>query len=284
MFDTQMQEFSKFEDVPSNLQNVNFTREMFPPDASVLQSLRLEKCMRFLPHLNDDGGFFVAILRKTGPVKVDERKKYFWNKKQELKVVKKSNKAKIDKLVSSVGEMSFLPDSELQEKVLKSKEYLGLDLPIENMYTFNKSYNKVRLVSKTLKNILHPGNHQLKIASTPGVEVLTANTMSCASANPFYLRGSSYHMVSSYVSKRVVLGVLSDIEQLLNSDQEDSIESVQLSPQMRDQLRSMEPGWFTFRFETEKFLLECPAYFSLKKTFLVLNEKKRNHYKCLLDL
>ncbi len=31
--------------------------------------LNLDRCMRFLPHHNDDGGFFVAILRKTKDVK-----------------------------------------------------------------------------------------------------------------------------------------------------------------------------------------------------------------------
>ena len=30
--------------------------------------LNLDRCMRFLPHHNDDGGFFVAILRKTKDV------------------------------------------------------------------------------------------------------------------------------------------------------------------------------------------------------------------------
>ena len=116
------------------------------------------------------------------------------------------------------------------------------------------------------------------------MHILAANSMSCASTNPFYLRGSSYHMVSSYVSKRVVHGEVDDIKQLLNREQEDSIETELLSLHMREQLGSLEPGWFTFRFETEKFVLECPAYFSVKKIFLMLNGKSRNHYKFLLDL
>ena len=38
---------------------------MFPPPAAG-PDLNLHRCLRFLPHLNDDGGFFVAILRKVG--------------------------------------------------------------------------------------------------------------------------------------------------------------------------------------------------------------------------
>ena len=32
---------------------------------SLNDKLNIDRCMRFLPHYNDDGGFFVAILRKT---------------------------------------------------------------------------------------------------------------------------------------------------------------------------------------------------------------------------
>jgi tRNA (cytosine34-C5)-methyltransferase len=30
--------------------------------------LHLDRCLRFLPHHNDDGGFFVALVRKTKPL------------------------------------------------------------------------------------------------------------------------------------------------------------------------------------------------------------------------
>jgi len=41
---------------------------MFPPDSSTAAGLHLERSMRFLPHLNNDGGFFVAIIKKTGEI------------------------------------------------------------------------------------------------------------------------------------------------------------------------------------------------------------------------
>ena len=38
---------------------------MFPPPPDTAQSLGLEKCLRLLPHNQNTGGFFVALLEKV---------------------------------------------------------------------------------------------------------------------------------------------------------------------------------------------------------------------------
>lgn len=40
----------------------------FPPPVEKARALKLERCMRMLPHDQDTGGFFVAVLVKTGPI------------------------------------------------------------------------------------------------------------------------------------------------------------------------------------------------------------------------
>ena len=37
---------------------------MFPPPTEQLRELHLERCMRVLPHYQDTGGFFIAVLEK----------------------------------------------------------------------------------------------------------------------------------------------------------------------------------------------------------------------------
>jgi hypothetical protein len=41
---------------------------LWPPPAAEAGRLRLERCSRLLPHDQDTGGFFVALLRKTAAV------------------------------------------------------------------------------------------------------------------------------------------------------------------------------------------------------------------------
>lgn len=52
-----------------------FVPSMFPPssDKEGASDMHLERCFRILPHVQNSGGFFVALLRKTAPTAtVDE--------------------------------------------------------------------------------------------------------------------------------------------------------------------------------------------------------------------
>ena len=40
----------------------------FPPSLDRAKELKLERCIRMLPQDQDSGGFFVAVLVKTGPI------------------------------------------------------------------------------------------------------------------------------------------------------------------------------------------------------------------------
>ena len=49
---------------------------MFPPASEAAAragGLHLDRCMRMLPHAQDTGGFFIALLRKTGPLPLTAR-------------------------------------------------------------------------------------------------------------------------------------------------------------------------------------------------------------------
>ncbi|OQS03995.1 tRNA (cytosine-5-)-methyltransferase NSUN2 [Thraustotheca clavata] len=55
--------FAEFNtDIPDDLRGYRLTRSMFPPEA---KDYHLERCMRFLPHDQNTGGFFVAVLEKN---------------------------------------------------------------------------------------------------------------------------------------------------------------------------------------------------------------------------
>ncbi|XP_051465957.1 RNA cytosine C(5)-methyltransferase NSUN2 isoform X2 [Apus apus] len=66
--------FEEWKDVPSNRQT-QIRPTMFPvKDEEKLKAMHLERCLRILPHHQNTGGFFVAVLIKKSPMP--------WNKRQ----------------------------------------------------------------------------------------------------------------------------------------------------------------------------------------------------------
>ena len=50
----------------------NVTETMFPPSEAEASALKLERCVRVMPHLDDTGGFFIVALDKTAEMPGDE--------------------------------------------------------------------------------------------------------------------------------------------------------------------------------------------------------------------
>ncbi|KYN03352.1 PREDICTED: tRNA (cytosine(34)-C(5))-methyltransferase [Cyphomyrmex costatus] len=59
-----LQYYDSWEDVPEQWQT-QVRPKMFPPKTNEASKFHLERCMRILPHHQDTGGFFVAVLEKT---------------------------------------------------------------------------------------------------------------------------------------------------------------------------------------------------------------------------
>ncbi|KAI8990721.1 cytosine-5--methyltransferase [Trametes punicea] len=67
-------EFATYEDYIKSLDesqrgNSKMLESHWPPSAAEVDSLHLTRCIRIYPHLQDTGGFFIAILQKKPPAK-----------------------------------------------------------------------------------------------------------------------------------------------------------------------------------------------------------------------
>lgn len=56
--------YSSYEEVPED-EKKDFEETMFPPKN--ISELNIERCLRIFPHLQDTGGFFVAVFEKVAP-------------------------------------------------------------------------------------------------------------------------------------------------------------------------------------------------------------------------
>ena len=283
VYDTNLVEYADMSQVPQNLES-QIRREMFPPTDEEKRRFKLERSMRFLPHLNDDGGFYVAILKKTGPIAPTPKHKDRAERKLSEKRKKKFNKPKYDNFIGSVKDFQFVNENiEHSDQVQRSINFLGLDLRLENLYRNKDRVNTVRLVSDSVKNLMHDGNAHLKIGANPGVPVLRKWDMKISENVRYIPKNDVFHRLS-FDSSRKVQCCFSDIERILQKDPH--IPLCELSDNLRSHLSQLEPGWIVFNFksDTSNVSLSCPGYFSRQKLILNLGEKDKNHYKFLLDL
>ncbi|KZC14150.1 PREDICTED: tRNA (cytosine(34)-C(5))-methyltransferase [Dufourea novaeangliae] len=63
----ELQYYKTWEDVPEQWQT-QVRPKMFPPKPEDASKFHFERCMRILPHHQDTGGFFVAVLEKIKPL------------------------------------------------------------------------------------------------------------------------------------------------------------------------------------------------------------------------
>ena len=169
--DGNMHEYESYESVPENLQP-QLPPTIFPPSPQSAASLKLHRCMRFLPSLNDDGGFFVAILRKTSPVEVKrargrskrvESSRGIWGGERHNKKCKKLNQ-----LLNTTDDLQF----ELSDEVEATCLELGLDVDQDNLVSLGGEGGVVHLVSPALRDILHHSNRHIKFSGSPGMKLL----------------------------------------------------------------------------------------------------------------
>ena len=59
--------FPRFDAIPAENRRL-YRESMFPPSEEACRSAHLEWAMRFLPHHQDTGGFFVCVLEKTAEI------------------------------------------------------------------------------------------------------------------------------------------------------------------------------------------------------------------------
>ncbi|KAJ2551676.1 tRNA (cytosine-5-)-methyltransferase ncl1 [Coemansia sp. RSA 1933] len=70
--------YDSFADVPpenGGRGRRKYMPKFFPLAKERMDALHLERCMRIYPHMQNTGGFFVAVLEKVAPISVDEAKK-----------------------------------------------------------------------------------------------------------------------------------------------------------------------------------------------------------------
>uniref|UniRef100_A0A8C2DAM3 tRNA (cytosine(34)-C(5))-methyltransferase n=1 Tax=Cyprinus carpio TaxID=7962 RepID=A0A8C2DAM3_CYPCA len=243
--------FSDWSEVPKS-RHTQIRPTMFPPtDPEKLASMKLERCMRILPHHQNTGGFFVAVLVKKAPMP--------WNRRypKELQMGECPADAPVEAVEGespAEGNPSVPDTPDLLEvkkddvcgppppkkmKLFGFKEdpfvFLTEDDPIfppvQAFYDLSPDFPKLNvltrthegkkrhlyMVSKELRNVLLNNSERMKVINT-GVKIWSRNTDGEQFGCAFRLAQEGVYTLCPYIRARILNISVEDVKVLLTQE------------------------------------------------------------------
>uniref|UniRef100_A0A8P4GGQ9 tRNA (cytosine(34)-C(5))-methyltransferase n=1 Tax=Dicentrarchus labrax TaxID=13489 RepID=A0A8P4GGQ9_DICLA len=236
--------YSDWSDVPSS-RHTQIRPTMFPPkDPEKRASMHLERCMRILPHHQNTGGFFVAVLVKKAPMP--------WNKRYPKALRRPRPPQKLPASQSELWRrgrwesytnfhlfLSPRPPAAKKMKLFGYKEdpfvFLTEDDPvfttIQSFYDLSPDFPKLNvltrthegkkrhlyMVSKELRNVLLNNSERMKVINT-GVKVWSRNSDGEEFGCAFRLAQEGIYTLQPYIRSRIIRVSVEDIKVLLTQE------------------------------------------------------------------
>ena len=148
---------NSFEDVEESSKNL-FTPDMFPADD--VGKYHLKRCIRIMPHLQDTGGFFIAVLRKTTD-------RLAWESGDEDALKHVAKKPRLDKRSIGYKEEPFLFVAKDDPDWLKIKEYYSIsdDFPSHRLfYRSEKGLNHLNYIAESAIDVFNNSKDNVKVS------------------------------------------------------------------------------------------------------------------------
>uniref|UniRef100_A0A671L9I8 tRNA (cytosine(34)-C(5))-methyltransferase n=1 Tax=Sinocyclocheilus anshuiensis TaxID=1608454 RepID=A0A671L9I8_9TELE len=229
--------YSDWSEVPTS-RHTQIRPTMFPPtDPEKLANMKLERCMRILPHHQNTGGFFVAVLVKKAPMP--------WNRRYpkgetpaegnpsvpdtpDLLEVKKDNCSvcssppppkKMKLFGFKEDPFVFLTEDDPIFPSIQAFYDLSPDFPKLNVLTRTHEGKKRQLymVSKELRNVLLNNSERMKVINT-GVKVWSRNTDGEQFGCAFRLAQEGIYTLCPYIRARIINICVEDVKVLLTQE------------------------------------------------------------------
>ncbi|KAL7018767.1 hypothetical protein ACKWTF_010905 [Chironomus riparius] len=222
--------FKSFDEVPVDTQTV-IHKEMFPPDTETAAKYKLENCIRVLPHHQDTGAFFIALLEKKSLLP--------WEKEVDDKSIESSARKIVETESTKNGEeqpenakkkrrvhygyredpfVFFEPNEEIFTSIKKFYE-LSDDFDPSCLLTrcnFGKKKN-IYLCSPEMRDVLRKNEDIIKVINS-GVKTFSRcdnnRNMECS----FRLANEGLHNIDQFVGNRRRIHVENeDLVKILNN-------------------------------------------------------------------
>uniref|UniRef100_A0A8C6M6I2 tRNA (cytosine(34)-C(5))-methyltransferase n=1 Tax=Nothobranchius furzeri TaxID=105023 RepID=A0A8C6M6I2_NOTFU len=223
--------YSDWSEVPKS-RHTQIRPTMFPPkDPEKVANLHLQRCMRILPHHQNTGGFFVAVLVKKAPMP--------WNKRYPKVVLTTDASSLLPEAPNCCVILCVRPPPSKKLRLFGYKEdpfvFLTEDDPvfntIQSFYDLSPSFPKLNvltrthegkkrhlyMVSKELRNVLQNNSERMKVINT-GVKVWSRNSDGAEFGCAFRLAQEGIYTLQPYIRSRIISVSVEDIKVLLTQE------------------------------------------------------------------
>uniref|UniRef100_A0A4W5MF75 tRNA (cytosine(34)-C(5))-methyltransferase n=1 Tax=Hucho hucho TaxID=62062 RepID=A0A4W5MF75_9TELE len=249
--------YKDWSEVPAN-RHTQIRPTMFPPtDTEKLANMKLERCMRILPHHQNTGGFFVAVLVKKAPMPWNRRfpkvhtHVHAWKEQSSSSVPQPEDSPVGTPLPETevgggreecVCSDSVLcsrppPNKKMKRHGFKEDPFVFLTEddpvfpPIESFYDLSPDFPKINvltrthegkkrhlyMVSKELRNVMLNNSERMKVINT-GVKVWSRNSDGEEFGCAFRLAQEGIYTLFPYIRSRMITVSVEDIKILLTQE------------------------------------------------------------------
>uniref|UniRef100_A0A915AC98 tRNA (cytosine(34)-C(5))-methyltransferase n=1 Tax=Parascaris univalens TaxID=6257 RepID=A0A915AC98_PARUN len=208
VFDKDMTEYKSPDEVPEAMKK-SLVPSMFPPTDEEKQGFHLERCFRILPHMQNTGGFFVAVLRKTHPISAQTPTRFC-----SAPPIKRRKTFKEDPFV-------FLKEDD--ERWKEIAEYYGIlnSFPYKNLLGRTNEVDKKRtlyFVSDAVKEFLICNQDKVKVINA-GLRMFGRVETKFKQCR-FRMSQDGVRTILPFLTKRVVEVDAEDLLKILLSNEE----------------------------------------------------------------
>lgn len=254
-----MQGYTSYNDVPEKWQT-QIRPQMFPPAPEDAHKFNLERCIRILPHQQDTGGFFVAVIEKLRPLPWEAAAKALLTEGEEQEQggneKDAANSTSEDKVpwgpqrkrrrTRGYKEDPFVFFTEDEPLWPSIRDFYDIDPLLSStclLTRCNEGKKKnIYFTSLAVRDIVINNHRTIKLINT-GVKSFVRcdnKSMDCA----FRLAQEGLHSILQYIGpKRKVFVTKADLIKLLtNDDPKFPPEANTLDPSTQEQLKDISQG------------------------------------------
>ncbi|GFG38232.1 hypothetical protein Cfor_12224 [Coptotermes formosanus] len=253
-----MKAYTSYNDVPE-LWQTQIRPQMFPPAPEDVGKFNLERCIRILPHQQDTGGFFVAVIEKVRPLAQEAAAKAGDEKagadstsgdKVPWRLQRKRRRLhgyKEDPFVF------FMEDEPLWPSL---RDFYGIDSHLSPTCFFTRNgegkKNIIYFTSPAVRDVIVCNSRTIKIINTGVRSFVCCDNKSLE--RPYRLAQEGLHSIFPYIgSKRKVSVTKADLIKLLtNDDSSLPPETSTLDPSTQQQLTGISQGSFVLVYDEEE--------------------------------